>query len=473
MKKYFILAAAAAMMLSACSFDRDLDYGGAGTSYENAIPLTMGYTLGGMKASTAATRGNFDDAQSTSIIYEGTTTGAINNTLGIFVIKKGEKSATTGEAYERFNISSATLKPGDPTTGYDLINTVEAGKDLVYPDNKTQEIDIYAYAPKKTATISDITSNLISISSETNQTDKDKYMASDVLWGCAGTGTYVAAAAGSGGAYDNLKWESTPGSGTFDMSSANNNKITAEQYLLVKKNETVTTPTAYTALGASGRSGAYYFTLGSGTANAADVVVPMLHRGSKIVVNLFASGMELAKLQHATVKFYVDYVDGELKISDGSYVPASSATATRTAITLTDRLGIAATVTNATDAVTDEGKKSTGGASSVDYYTCSAVIVPQTNTVANGDVTTPAAANGTANLIEVELYSDNTSSATKTATYGYKTKAAATTFVSGKVYIYNITVKASGLTVTTTVQDWSEDTWGTSTTPAGGEAELQ
>ena len=467
MKKYFFLAAAAAMMLSACSFDRELDYGGAGTTPTEAIPLTLGYSMG--LQTSNVTRGNFDDAQSTSIIYEGTASGAINNTLGIFVIKKGEKSATTGEAYERFNISSATLKAGDPATGYDLINTVEAGKELVYPDNKTQEIDIYAYAPKQTATVSDITSDLISISTETNQTDKDKYMASDVLWGCAGTGTYVAAAATTGGAYEDLRWETTT-PGTYE-NSANNNKITAEQYLLVKKNEASTTP-SYTALTASGRSGAYYFTLGSGTANAADVVVPMLHRGSKIVVNLFASGMELAKLQHATVKFYVDYVDGELKISDGSYVPASTATAARTAITLTNRLGIEATVTNATDPVTEEGKKTTTGTPALDYYTCSAVIVPQTNTKANGDVTSPTAANGTENLIEIELYSDNTASATKTATYGYKTKAAATTFVSGKVYVYNITVKASGLTVTTTVQDWIDDS--TALPSSGtGDADLQ
>ena len=277
-------------------------------------------------------------------------------------------------------------------------------------------------------------------------------MASDVLWGCAGPGTNIATAAtaSAGHPYEDLK-----GSGS---NQANENPITAQWYLTIKKNvddATITPP--YTHATADGRQGAYYLKLG--TNNTADVVVPMLHRGSKIVVNVLASGMEKAKLQNAVVKFNVDYTAGSLNVATGEYkVPtATPAPTATTPITLTDHLGIVAQ--GATP--TEEGSVTVS--TTDDAYTCSAVIVPQTLAVTNDS--------GNGGIISIDLMSDTTSSATKTATYVWKTGSATDPqFVSGKVYTYNITVKASGLSVTATVSDWIDGQGGT---PASGNAELQ
>ena len=136
---------------------------------------------------------------------------------------------------------------------------------------------------------------------------------------------------------------------------------------------------------------------------------------------------------------------------------------TDTKITLTDRLGIRAKVASAGDTPTEQGVATIS--TTDDAYECSAVIVPQQNTTANNSGNSP--------IIEITLRSDNTSSATDIATYGYKTGAStATTFVSGKKYIYNITVTASGLVVSTQVLDWVDDS--TSLPNSGtGDAELQ
>ena len=491
MKKLFILTAVAATF-TACSFDKDL---GESSSQSIApaeqIPLTLGYSMGVVNQ-PAVTRGNFNGVQSDYILNGGTDkesdgTTEVKNTLGLFIIKEGGKSATTGEAYERFNLPSVTLNSNDPTNKFTLINSVTSGKELVYPENKTQKIDIYAYAPhSSTASVSDITSDLIEIDTKDNQTLKADYMASDALWGCAGTGTYIQAAAattGTGGPYEKLK-------GTASQNASNKNEISAQYYKIVKDNKTISTPISYTQLGSSQQSGAYYFTYNISTGHSADVIVPMLHRGSKIVVNLYASGMELAKLQNAVVKFYVDYTKGELNISNGDYKEKTGETATRTAITLTDRLGIEATLPDdgtgnaPSGTVTEEGKfTNTTLTPNKDYYTCSAVIIPHKNWTANGDNAASSPTNkGTKNIIEIELYSDarehdtSTGSSGKsqlTATYGYKTGEEAFTYEAGKVYTYDITVKASGLTVTTTVSDWLTDsTFGTSGTQTGN-ADLQ
>lgn len=490
MKKYFILAAAAAMMLSACSFDRDLDYGGAGTSYENAIPLTMGYTLGGMKASTAATRGNLIDLQDDAINPTDNT-----NKIGIFVLKKSGTTPT--EKYERINAASTSLTKDDPASKYTLIGLTTSGQTLVYPDNKTQEIDIYAYAPyisSTTTTESHVpaatygvldastglfqgsTTDKITFFTETNQTDKAKYYLSDVLWGCAGTGTQVAATANTGGAYKLLEWETAPSSGTF-LNSANVNEITAKKYLEIKNGDSNGDGTS--DLTADGRSGAYFYTAPVTTPtaknSAADVVVPLLHRGSKIIMNIKTSGMDYKKLQNAEVEFYVDYVSGELNISTGEFTPIvpSTAPTTGTPILLTTHLGIDAPGSSPTA----EGEYKSDN-TNVDGYSCSAVIIPQTITAANGGTSANA---GKEPIIKIKLKADNTvgaidnSTINPTAVYVYKTNdATPTTFASGKKYIYNITVKASGLTVTTTVQDWVDDSTNLpGTSPGVGEAELQ
>lgn len=445
MKKYLILAAAVTMF-AACTNDtapeQDIAQG-------ERVPLEIGYSLGNI-GNKATTRANTSSIQSTSLLN----TSPNINTLGVFVLKKDQVTHTATEAYERINVASTSLTSNSPTTNYSLIGIT--GTDaLVYPDNKSQEIDIYAYAPRNSsAVIADISSDMVTINTQTDQSTIANYMASDVLWGCAGTGANIVASAstsvGSEGPYELLK-----GTGS---NQANNNIITANKYMTVKKNDA--DDDGNPDVTSDGRVDAYYLALG--TPNTASVVVPMLHRGSKIIVNVLASGMIKDKLKNAVVKFNVDYTVGELNIATGEYkVPSGTAAPTATTpITLTDHLGIDA------QGASPSPEGVTTVSTTDDAFTCSAVIVPQTISVTNDS--------GNGNIITIALMSDCTSSATETATYAFKlgTTAGATppTFVSGKVYTYNITVTASGLSVTTTVADWVDGQGGTATS---GSAELQ
>lgn len=422
MKKYFFLAVVTAMMLSAC--DKHELY-----EDNSPVPLTIGYSLGELNSPSEKTRSNGNDIQSTALLNDGTNNHV--NTVGIFVLKEGEKTHTSTELYERFNVASTSLSTDAPASGFTAITAWSDA--LYYPENKTQKIDVYAYAPYTAGTVSDITT-AFSINTQTNQSSIDNYMASDVLWGCAGTGTYVEKTGYDGSTY-------TPEGPYHKLSStANVNEISANQYMIIKKNGAPSSPT-YTT---DNQYGAYYlkYDNSANLANTATVVVPMLHRGSKIVVNLLPGGMAKDKLKNAVVKFNVDYIAGSLNMSTGEYAVTSGTAVpgASTPIILTDHLGI-----EAQGSATEEGVTTVTNAN--DAYTCSAVIVPQTLAVTNDG--------GNGNIITIELKSDLTSSATTTATYAFKTGSTTDpTFESGKVYTYNITVQATGLTVTTSVTDW-------------------
>lgn len=437
MKQLFTLAAAATI-LAACSINGGLDQ--TPPIATERVPLTIGYSMGTLTAPLPATRGNIINIQDKELVNTNNATK-----VGLFLFKE-DGVAVTDNSYEKFNVTSTSM---DNTTMATEKLSVLTYADLNYPDNKTQTIDIYTYAPHVTTadvntqisgTFNNISSQKIKFTTVANQTDEADFVASDVLWGCAGTGTNIDNAVLATGAYGLLGYTSL----------GNNGTISADQYMTVKKNGG-STPTHTT----SEMVGAYWLTYDSSTPNAnnkAHVVVPMIHRGSKIIIKLKTSGMDQTKLQNAEVKFNVDYNTGALDIHDGSFVPDGSASASD--ITLTDRLGIAATVTNVGDPVTAEGIDGT-------FYTCSAVVVPQVLS--------------SRKLINVDLYSDNRAhqagKATKTATYAY-TPSTTTTLVAGKKYTYEITVKASGLDVTATVEDWVDDS---SSLPGSGtgNAELQ
>ena len=435
MKKYFILAAIAAVM-TACSNSDDL-----AQSTNESIPLKIGYSLGELSAPNGTTRSNGADIQTTALLNE--TSPGVANTLGLFIIQEGNNTHTTANSYEHFNLSSASLTNDNPTTGYVKIGT--GTTTLNYPSSKTQGIDIYAYAPHASgASVTDITSDKITFTTETDQTDKDKYMASDVLWGCAGDGANVDATVVTSGAYNSLG------------KTGNNFPITAEKYLAAKA-ETTAGPVASSAFVADG----------SGDAS---VLVPLLHRGSKIIMNIIADGMPVANLQNAEVELYVDYTSGELNVSTGEFaIPSGALTpASATAIKLTTHLGIESPAATPT---VESPYPTTGPTTG---YTCSAVIVPQTIAVANNSGNDP--------IIKIHLkgstndgtIGSGSPAVAATATYAYKTGSATNpVFLSGKVYTYNINVKASGLTVTSSVADWVEDTWGTTSLPSGGDAVLQ
>ena len=452
MKKYFFLAAAAAMMLSACSNDRDID-----SVNEGPIPLTVGYSFGDLVDPSVATRGNNTGLQNDSISND--------KTIGIFVMKEGQTTAS--ETYERINVPSTALTYNTPAAKYSLVTT---GVSLLYPEDKEQKIDIYAYAPyisnTTDATKSNIpaspfgvedattkiyggnlSSNKITFFTEVDQTQNTAYWASDVLWGCAGTGEYV----------EKANWDGTtqtPEGPYHKLSKTDNNKeISAKEYMTIRTNGTPSSPTQ----GSSGVVDAYYLDKAASNAfddNKAHAIVPMLHRGSKIIVNLSTNGMAIEKLRNADVIFNVDSREGELNILTGDFT-AKTATSTSD-IYLTKRLGIADWVGrtyNSTstkwdlDAVTPDGVDASGN------YTCSAVVIPQNLT--------------SRSLIKIVLYNDCQQKindgtywdsgtdypkwSKSTATYTYTGSA---NLEAGKKYTYDITVTATGLTVTVTVADW-------------------
>lgn len=417
MKKYFFLAAAAAMMLSACS-DNDLgDF-----VNEGPIPLTIGTSFD--EGPVVTTRGN-------DVGYQTDALDNTNNQLGLFILKKDGTGVTspTKENYEQFNLGSNSLAAGAGTTNalpakYSQVSTSTT---LYYPDTKGQELDIYAYAPYISAvaatptptasyipnTFNDISTQKITFLTKKNQTAEADYRASDVLWGCAGTGTTIAASVASGGAYALLG------------KTGNNNTISAATYLATKKND------GTSSLTSSQLTGAYWFTYDDtapvNEENKADVFVPLLHRGSKVVINLITdNSMPYTKLQHAKVSLGVDYVEGELNIQTGAFT--GSGTNAADYIVLTDNLG----------AGTNAGPYPATGTQT--GYTCCAVIVPH--------VATKAKAAGKQIMIDL---GDGTT--WTNGTYAWN-PSSDITFESGKVYTYTITVKASELTVVANVADW-------------------
>lgn len=448
MKKYFILAAVAATF-AACSFDKDMGESSSQVQ-EERIPLLLGYSVSNLNAPVATTRGNVIDLQDQALM-----TGTTANTVGLFILKD-DKFTMTDNSFEQWNLSSSSLTDASPNTGYVKINT---SVNLQYP-TKTQGINLFAYAPYISnkngtdATISnipdtwspystgDISSDKITFFTEQDQTNPDKFMASDVLWGCQGK-----------------------------IKDATNNIVSGQQYAAAKTE-------AYNSGSGSSRvlTGTYAAYYGdvptSPAASSADdceaiVIMPMEHKGSKIIVNVLADGIDFDKLKNATVNFFVDHLQGELDVKTGTFSAVTSETYTAgRKVTLTTHLGIKGNTYGAWDA--DEEGKTT--ISTKDAYQCAAVIVPQTNT--ETAKTTASSGTNDSKAIEIILKTNTTAAATASTTYIYKDETAQE-FKSGKKYIYTITVKATGLQVTTKVADWGEDTWGNSTTNAGGDADLQ
>ena len=390
MKKYFILAAAAAMF-AACSNDNDPSQG---ETQNERTPLKIGAAYSASGTMRSSTIGLQDNA---AVDMTGNTAG-----IGFYILESGKTTTQTGAAdYEQFNIASTSLTVNTPSTNY---TKVAFSNTLYYPNDKTQGIDIYAYSPYSASApnnTKDISSDLLTLTTSATQTYDANYYANDFLWGCVGSGTTSAA-------------QTRAGSG----SSAS---ITAANY------KTATT------------SSATGFVSGTG-----EVIVPMVHLGSKIIVKVVTDGsLNVSNLAGATVKFYADYMTGDLKISEGS-VTLGSKTA-HTAITL-GKLGYSdnSTVIAASEGDANGTKGVVGDGTNITGYTCAGVILPQMI-----DATSTS-------LIEIILSNGTT--------YAYS-PSASHTFAEAKKYTYTITVKASGLTLTTTVADWTD---GTSSLSDGG-----
>ena len=432
MKKYFILAAVAATF-AACSFDKDMGESSSQVQ-EERIPLLLGYSVSNLNAPVATTRGNVIDLQDKALM-----TGTTANQIGLFILKRNttpsENNAVTRTdlSFEQWNLPSSSLSTTTPftATGYVGINTTTT---LQYP-SKSQEINLFAYAPyvNNTTTGSsyipsswtDISTEKITFYTKEDQTTDADFMASDVLWGRQG-----------------------------GIVNSTNNVVSGQKYTSAKTEIHTNSSSTSQAMSTYASTYAAYYGVYDGTeANCLPVVImPMEHKGSKIIVNVHANGIELTKLQNATVDFFVDHLQGTLTVSDGTFEALNSTDEAYVAdrkVTLTTHLGIESTVTNVNDTPTLQGNVDSNNDDTDDYYTCAAVIVPQT--------TSSTASNDGGTSVKITLKSNNTASATASTVYKYK-DTTPRTFASGKKYIYNITLTATGLQVTTTVANWDDDT---------------
>lgn len=409
MKKYFILAAAVAMF-TACTNNDDITQ--QSPTENERIPLTIGMITGNVNV-TSTTRSSTITLQDNEAVNQTANTAG----MGLYIMKQGEIYAPEAKVtpdpavdYDVFNIQSTSLNNGTPSPTYTQF--VKSATSFYYPDVKTQGVDIYIYSPWNT-NAPDCSTNAkgldqtFALSTSTTQTYDADYYANDFLWGCIGAGITATASTNGG----------------------TNTAITAANYKLAKSG------TATTG-----------FVTSSG-----EVIVPLVHLGSKIIVNVKpGTGMTYDKLTGAKVYFGVDYTGGTLMIRDGAI--ATSGAASRSFIEI-GHLGYSDNTptaiassdwdVNGTKGVIWEDKNLDGNkdAGEIGGYTCAGVILPQTvNTAAVGD----------GPLIKITLSDAAT-------TYIYK-PATSPTFSRAKKYVYTITVNASGIVVTTSVKDWTNDT---------------
>lgn len=398
MKKYFILAAAA-IMISACSNDRVLEYDRSISS--GVVPMNLGI-LPNMSVDAVATRSN--------LIQTGNT--ALLTNVGLYIYIAGQSAVY--QTYGFSNIQGTKGTAANTTYGSTPVTKsctpVTAASTLSYPDNKSTAVDIYAYAPfhALSSASGDAPADLsgtptIGITTTANQSSS--YADDDYLWGSITDGT----------------------------------SITAANYLAA----TASTPTAKDNISTTGL-----------------VVVPMNHQLSKICVNLIPSGMDISKLKGATVKIYPDYTKGTMNLKTGAVATDNTSGYDATngnAITLTSNLGddgSGSAITAGNDGHPNTliytGDTNSGN---LEGYSSCGIILPQGLTTAH-------------KFIEIILNDGNNT------TYVW-TPTATATFVTGKIYTYNIKVTAQALDITTLVNDWGTDTWGTASAPQEGGATLQ
>lgn len=413
---------------------------------QGGLPLTVmaaSPAAGTAETVVATTRTNGYDVQNYYYLHSDYTGDAPTRRVGLFVLRSGQNSTTASESnYERMNVAcnnTTTL-----STQWNKLNYTADDNQLYYPDADTQPIDLYAYAPHNAdAAVSDISTDQIAFTLSQDQTATTDYVGSDVLWGCAGTGSNITAAIANDGAYGLL---SHTGQG-------NNREVSAHEYHRIVSDTDIPEGKV--------NNSTYY----KESATAAHAVVPLLHRGAKVIVRCTTHGMDLDRLKNANVQLRLPHVQGQLTMSNGTFTADDTEDTRVKNITLTSRLGIAAPAASPTLEGALQSDKSTAATTDADakYYTCAAVVVPQTYS-----------ADAAYNLIEIDLYGKTTAhddGATVTdnpmiATYGFN-PTEAIQFVSGKRYVFDVTVRASTMTVALTVEDWANGTLATTGTGLG------
>lgn len=442
MKKYFILAAVA--LFAACTSD---DITGQGPEQNERLPLNIGTAYNPGKS--VMTRSTQNDLQSKKI-ENGTE-------VGLFVFEEGNTAITTTPSALDYEFFNEQLKYVNVTTistvDYTDLTPYNTSNKLVYPSDKTQGIDLYAYAPYNSTyapsgsdiDCSTVPANKVTLAILQDQKTDANYNKSDILWGCVGNGAKgktIETAANAG-----------DGSYPYGFSGVPGATVNGTNYIAAKGG---TTTSGY---------------ISSGT-TAGSVIIPMLHKASKIVVQLSASGMALDKLEGAKVTVFTPSLSSTLDIATGALDKVSGASTVE--VTMTEKLGwksdetAALTIADVTTAADNDGSKGiivddpdpSNLSRKITKYVCSAIIMPQ-DLAADAD------------LLKIYMR-DGTLPAVYNTTYKYSLPnplpSGLAEFESGKVYTFDITVTASGLSVTATVQDWVDATSGT---PISGNAVLQ
>lgn len=161
------------------------------------------------------------------------------------------------------------------------------------------------------------------------------------------------------------------------------------------------------------------------TASTSSITIPLKHKLSKVNINIApGTGMTLTQLAHARIALNGVILNGTVNFTTGAVTTSGTTTSS---VILTSSASTSATTTFS------------AGSPATNYTACtsSAVIIPQTIAASNSFIT-------------VELW-DGTN---YTTAYNVKTTAT-TTFDAEKVYTYNIIVNSQGLSLTTTIADWT------------------
>lgn len=158
-KKLLILLALTPALFASCSSDSD-------EAEQQLEPIMLGTAI-----QTTTTRGNSQTLQATEL--------EAGQTVGIYVYYKDATTKTGTYGYE--NIAyTVTGAAGD-------LAIVTAAQQPYYPEQKNQNVDIYAFAPRVytgTAALNTLTAQDV-FTTASDQTTDANYNASDFVWGKA------------------------------------------------------------------------------------------------------------------------------------------------------------------------------------------------------------------------------------------------------------------------------------------------
>lgn len=347
MKKYLLIPAAL-MLLASCSNDTDIKTESS-TTKEAPVPIRLGSSM------QVITRSNSQTLQATELVKDAT--------VGVYIYENGTTTTTNGYGYKNLAYKVKDPASAGVTTG-DL-ELVTAAAQPYFPELKTKTLDIYAFSPRtnvytSTGELGTLTAQN-GFTTESNQTDADKYYASDFVWGSKTGVTY-------------------------------------------------------------------------NDANSGDIEIPLKHKLSKVNINIApGTGMTLDKLDKAKITLNGVVLDGTVNFTTGAVTTNGTTT---NSVILSEHVDKTVTTTFNT----------TTPAATHTACTSSAVIIPQNIAASTSFIT-----------IQLWDATANSGAGDYTSTYNVSTTAI-TTFAAETVYTYNILVNTQGLTLTTSISDWTTGT---------------